>query len=173
MTIRAALMKLMQQSKPMHTVLCKVEAVDITEATCDAAPVDGSPIYYKVRLRATIDSSQAGIIIIPVIGSYVLVGCISDIDDFRYVILYDQIQSIEIVCDDIRLNGVGNGGVVKVSELISAINRLETIVSSHQHAYASPGGPAVTTPSPVPATLQTIAPITTIADLQSTTVKHG
>ncbi len=169
MTIRASLLQLVNESKPMHTVLCKVEAVDTNQATCDAAPVDGSPIYYKVRLRATIDSAQTGIIIIPVIGSYVLVGCISDIDDFRYVILYDQIQSMEIVCQDIRLNGATNGGVVKVSELVNKINRLEQHASTHQHAYASPGGPAVTTPTPT----QPIIPITTIADLQSTTVKHG
>jgi hypothetical protein len=173
--VRDAILRLVGQSRPVQVHACQVKAVDQTNYTCQVTPADGSPDFYNVRLRSSVDESQEGVLIVPAINSWVLVGCIGDNDSYRFVMLYGEIDHINIVCDDIRLNGNQFGGLVKVQEMYDAINRLEQKLSNHQHIYIDgPGtGQQFTLKSTNPTQDQTISPNTTLQSLKNDTVKHG
>lgn len=171
---RSALKKLFNESKPIQVVACKVDSVDSNNNTCNVTPADGSPQFHNVRLRSIIDNNQQGFIPIPKVGSWVLVGCISEIDAYRFVILYQEFDMWKIICDNIQLNGDQFGALIKIDELVKKINRLEDIVANHQHTYISSGSPAVTTQVPGPSTTsQVILMNTTVNDLANNNVKHG
>ncbi len=64
---------------------------------------------------------------------------------------------------EIHLNGEENGGLIKISELVNRIQRLENLMNTHIH------------PTPLFPTMQQATPIaniTQIRDLENTKVKH-
>jgi hypothetical protein len=67
---------------------------------------------------------------------------------------------------EIHLNGTNFGGLIKIEELVKRINRLETLMNTHQHAIA-PNTPTIPL-SPTP-----LIPINTkVSDLENKKVKH-
>jgi len=154
----------------MQVIAAKVISVNETDAKCDCDPADGGPTLHDVRLRSSIDGIQEGIIPIPAIDSYILVGLINNDINQCYVVSYTSISKITIICDDIRLNGDAHGSMIIIQNLVNKINQLEQTMSIHQHAYVGSSGPAVTTPG---SPSQMITPQTTVNDLANTKVKHG
>lgn len=67
---------------------------------------------------------------------------------------------------EIHLNGNSLGGLIKIHELVKKINRLETLMNTHQHAVAPNTPTTPLTPTPfIPVT-------TTVSDLENKKVKH-
>jgi hypothetical protein len=156
----------------VQTIVCVVMAVDETKATCDVKPANGSAEYFDVRLRAVADSGNAGIIPIPVIGSYVLIGVIGKGDNDAVVLLIEMIKKYTIICTDINLNGDLNGGLVMVNPLLNSINRLEAQVNQLTALYNSHVHTANNTPT-VSLLTTSISPVTQLSDLENKSVKHG
>ena len=154
----------------MQVIAAKVIAIDEDNATCDCDPADGGPTMHDVRLRSSIDGIQEGIIPIPEIGSFILVGLINNNINQTFVVSFTELKKITIKCDDIRLNGDQFNGLGKIEELYSAINRLEQKFNTHTHAYTSPSGTAITPP---PTLGSQITPLTTLNQLLNEQVKHG
>ena len=170
--LKNALGKFWSKLQSVQTIVGVVMAVDETKATCDVKPANGSAEYYDVRLRAVADSGNAGIIPIPVIGSYVLIGVIGKGDNDAVVLLIEMIKKYTIICTDINLNGDLNGGLVMVNPLLSSINRLEAQVNELTALYNSHVHAANNTPTESLLTTS-ISPVTTLSDIENKSVKHG
>jgi len=153
-----------ESSRP-YAILCTVAFVDLENKLCDCEAVDGDANLLDVKLMA---DNKTGFYIIPVIGSKVYVTLRSE--QTGYVSMFSEIE-------EIQLNGDDNGGLVKASDLITALNNsqndmntLKSIISSWA-PVPSDGGAALK------ALLTTWASsslsITTTGDVSSETVKHG
>lgn len=149
--------------------LCTVVSVDETEMTCVVTPISEGPDFLDVRLMADAETTTTGIYFKPAVGSVVM---ISPQDEVTYFVsMYSQV-------DEVWLRGTTNGGVVKVGDLVTKLNNLEsdlnnlkTIFSTTWIVVPSDGGAALKTAAASWAG-QTLTP-TTAANIQSTTVKHG
>lgn len=101
---------------PDRSVEGTVEAVDRVLATCTVQPLDAdAPLLYGIRLQAQAGNGQ---LLIPVIGSRVMVALLTDAEG--YVALFSKIQEMETtVVGDVSLTAGGviaynkglNGGV--------------------------------------------------------------
>lgn len=77
MSIRAAIESIIRDAMVTALHLCTVEAVDAATLTCDAKPLTGGPVFYKVKLRASEDGKDKGLVLLPKIGSVVVIGLLS------------------------------------------------------------------------------------------------
>lgn len=119
---------------PACGVICTVDAVDIKTRTIDCTPLDESAPLLGVNLNAG-QESTVGITLFPRVGSYVLVGLLSD-GNAGAVLLTDDVERIEVAIGQggtqllideqgVVLNGGKLGGVVKVEALIERLNAVE------------------------------------------------
>jgi hypothetical protein len=147
-------------------VVCNVSDIDLATFTCTCTPIDGSAEFYEVLLNADADK---GFTLIPTNGSLVIIQQTSQAN--AYVTMVSKV-------DQVYLAGDANGGLVKVNDLVSKLNRIENdinvlkLVFSTWLPVASDGGAALKLAA---ATwfAQQLIPITTANDLQNNTVKHG
>ncbi len=165
--IRARLRAIVGMDEIPTSKLGTIVSVDEDEMTCEVEPIDGGANYADVRLMADPETTT-GIYFKPKVGSVVM---ISPQDDVTYFVsMYSEV-------DEVWLRGTENGGVVKVSELVSKMNTIESDLNTLKTAFTSwvvvpsDGGAALKAASATWAA-QTIT-ATTANDIQSTTVKHG
>lgn len=133
--ISALLRQLSNPSRlPACGIICTVDTVDAKTRTIDCTPLDESAPLLGVNLNAG-QESAVGITLFPRVGSYVLVGLLSD-GNAGAVLLTDDVERIEVaigqggtqlVIDEqgVVLNGGKLGGVVKVEALIERLNAVE------------------------------------------------
>jgi hypothetical protein len=144
---------------------CKVKSVDPTNMTCDVEPLDGSADLLDVRLNANYGK---GFTLIPKKDSIVVVTQLSDATAF--VSMVSEVEQIYLAGDD-------NKGIVKVSELVDKVNRLENQINNILTVLKSttiPLAPSGTYPfAPLYSAINNITPLTTINDLENTKVQHG
>ena len=104
------------------SISCTVKSVSGDSVTglmtCDCAPIDGTAIIEDVQLCANFnnDTTQAGFLLIPTVGSIVTVSFKSKTDAF---------VSMVSVVDKIYINGNDYGGLVEVNPLVTKLNNLE------------------------------------------------
>lgn len=117
-----------------------VTAVDGATCTVEFASqqVDG------VRLRASLAEVETQMLVVPKIGSAVVVGSLSgDLSDLA-VLVVDEAERIEI-------RGGKLGGLVNIEPLVDGLNRLVQAYNGHTHSIPA-GGVVVangTNPAPV------------------------
>jgi hypothetical protein len=147
-----------------ESMAATVKSVDTTAMTCDVEPINGDADFLDVRLNA---DYTKGFTLIPKEGSVVILSQLSDAT--AYVTMVSEV-------DNIYLAGDANGGLVKVTDLVSKLNNLEnkvnTIIATfnaHTHIASSLGAPTTPPPSPVVGTLTP----TTANDLENKTIQHG
>lgn len=170
--VKRALSSFVAKLQPIQTTIGTVVHVDTNNACCDVEPVNGSAHYLRVRLRAAVNENASGIIPIPKIGSYVLIGVVGRSDNDAFVLLCDHIESYTIHCDNINLNGDANGGLVMINKLLNSLNRIEQMhneLVATFNAHVHSGNGVITAP---PSHSQITQP-TQLSDLENTKVKHG
>ena len=155
------------------SISCTVKSVSGDSVTglmtCDCAPIDGTAIIEDVQLCANFnnDTTQAGFLLIPTVGSIVTVSFKSKTDAF---------VSMVSVVDKIYINGNDYGGLVEVNPLVTKLNNLENAVNKLiglYDAHVHTGG-TISGSTGVPTTLDTDVLIDTVrADLENTLVVHG
>ena len=116
--------------RPSFT-LCTVTAVNHTERTVDVRSIEDDSEMLSVNLQAN-QQSQHGVVLFPRIGSYVIVGTISQYEA-SFITLCDDVESVEIDTDTVTINGGAHGGLVNVRDLTSALNSLVQTFNSHTH----------------------------------------
>lgn len=150
----------------VHAVEATIISVDSTSRLCVCQVVSGkaSNIINDVRLMATADD---GLLIIPTIGSSVCV-IISDYND-PYISQYSGI-------DKIILRGGDLGGLVRVINLTTKLNNLESKVNdlvtkfaAHTHTVVSVGSP--TSPNLLPV-VGSLTP-TQQTEIENKLITHG
>jgi hypothetical protein len=150
------------------SLLGSIVSVDETEMTCEVTPNIGGANFTDVRLMADNETTSLGIYFKPKVGSQVM---ISPQDEVTYFV------SMVSEVDEVWLRGNTNGGIVKVTDLVTKLNNIENDLNTLKTAFTgwvvvpSDGGAALKV---ITATWagQTITQ-TTVNDLESDTVKHG
>ena len=98
--------------------VCTVSAVSLADLTCTCTPVNGDADLLDVRL---ISQSANGFLILPSVDSIVIVSSIDN--RTYYVSMFSEV-------DEIQLNGDTYDGLVKVNDLVTKLNNLESKVNS-------------------------------------------
>ena len=148
-----------------------VTAVDRPTRTCTVTPVTGKADTQIDGVLLSADPND-GELKVPAIGSTVVV--LTSTHNKAYVIGCSDLQEwsitigntvIDLVNGTIQMGDGSYGGLVKVVDLVTKINRLENMMNSHIHPDPVTGFTgASTTP---------ITPLTARTDIENTTVKHG
>lgn len=173
---------------PNQSFIGKVVKVDEVKYTCTVMPLDSDAEIFKVRLKPTIDNEKNGIIAIPSVDSFVIVGLLNNNENSAFVVWCSNIKKYYIVGeggntlefkDDgtILINGDAHAGLVKVAELVTQINKMESDLNSIKTAFnawvvvGGDGGAALKALSATWAA----SPITQTvkANIENTRVKHG
>lgn len=161
-TIKDAIRILSKTDDAYYSYACKV--LSVTGNLCDCEPINGDADLLEVRLIA---DDKTGILIVPKVGSTVLVTMINKMTG--YVAMFSEVDSI-------ALNGTNYDGLVRVSELTDKINALEDAFNNHILAYNLHTHPGVTSGASSTAITVPDAQILTPtqqAEIENLTVKHG
>lgn len=106
-------------------LVCTVDAVDKTARTIDCTPVnEGAPLL-GVNLQAN-QEADFGICVFPEVGSFVVVGFVAD-GAAGVVLLYDKIESAEIVIGDTSAVIDAEGCRIDTAKMSAHINREDII----------------------------------------------
>lgn len=153
MTAEQALAKLIDAALskiPLSLTIGTVSSVDKENGTCEVVR-DGQPTLHDVRLNAVIDSFESQFTVYPSVGSYVV--CLMMGDASTYIVLstthIDEVlikagqSKVQVTQTDILFNEGVLGGLVKLNELTTALNRFVVLYNTHTHPC-----PAGTTDTP-------------------------
>lgn len=107
---------------------------------CNVIDMDGVE-YLNVRLRSAVGTPNEGVLVVPAVGSSVLVARLGD-GDSLCVMMNSAIDAIVV-------NGGEFGGLIKINELTAKLNELKDTVNSlvqafnsHTHQVATTGSAA-------------------------------
>jgi len=161
--IKNALKKLVAPNGDAYSVICTVDSVDLAENTCYCVAKNGTGDIQNVRLMAL---NTNGFLIVPEVGSDVMVSFMSD--SSAYVSLFSDIS-------EIQLNGENYLGLVKITELKTALNLLQTDINTLKTAITAlmagyapiDGGVALAAFNAI------VLGQINVSALENTTVKHG
>jgi hypothetical protein len=165
--ILESIRKAVEKDNDGFCVTCTVDSVDLTDMSCYCVPVKGGADILGVRLIA---NNNIGFVMIPTVGSLVVVSFLSD--QSAYVSMFSAVS-------EIRINGVVNGGLVKIDDLKtqwdlnfavvkSAVATALAVVDTQLIVLGQPGG-SVAAFNAAAASILNLNKIT----LENTTVKHG
>lgn len=161
--------------------------VKVSGHACDVDPDDGGPTLFDVRLKVALNSVQTGFYAIPKNGSRVVLGVI-DGDGNKMVVLgvetpekliaiADGDASVELLPGGIvKVNGDSYGGLVKVQELRSELQKVTTFLTTIRQAIAAapvaPNDGGASFKASVSTALSSLQ-LPTYQQIESTKVKHG
>lgn len=147
MSIKSALQALVERQGEGVCCVAEVLAVDASLRSCDVAPLNESAEVYGVRLQAVEDSVE-GLVLIPAVGSFVIVSWLSDHD--TYVSLTGTVESVIGKVDKQELSWTKNGLklnsgqadlATEVSMLLDGLSKLCDVLNQFQ--VATSVGPSV------------------------------
>lgn len=161
--IRALLKQL--TAGAVQTFPAVVVSVDLSDHT---AIVLVSDLEMKVRLKSAINDTPAGFLIVPKVGTSVLVALILNDPDTAYICAVDEVESVQIRASSLVINDGDLGGMVIIQALVDKINRLEERFNTHTHIGVVTGPSASGIPDPA----SIITPLTQVTDLENDKVKH-
>lgn len=121
-----------------------------------------------VRLRASVGELEQQLLVVPKVGTAVIVGSLSgDLADLA-VLVVDAVDRIEI-------NGGQLGGLVNIEPLVEGLNDLVDAFNSHTHTIPTGGVVCGGNPNATPVSVPRISssfPEFRRGDLEDETVKH-
>lgn len=148
--IHKELVKLIKDCAIDNSRVAKVKAVGLE--SCAVECIDDASIIEGVRLKATINKENEGVIITPKVGSYIIVSGIGNSDQMHFVSMYTEVtaitinmngQSIVVDKNGTVWNGGKNGGFCIVPELKTQLEKLtkrvDDIISAMGKGVPSPG----------------------------------
>lgn len=170
MSKEAEIIKLLHQLGNRGSVLAPATVTAVDENACTCTVKIGSFELFKVRLNAA-ENGQKGFLLVPAVGSSVLVSNIGSSEVQFAVVSFTQV-------DKIIMNGGELGGLIKISELESKLNDLVSKFNNHVHSgvvvnvTGGSGTPAVGVPG------NSDKPTTTAsqfkkADFENEKITHG
>lgn len=176
--LREAIIRLIDSRIPEGSFTGTVAKV--SGEVCSVSPADGGSDYHKVRLKPSVDGKDFGVIIVPKVGSSVIVSPLGKKSSGHYISQWSEVEQIlmktskgaQILFKDdstLHLNGDNLGGLVKVNGLLARLNNLEQKYNAlvqlyNTHTHGS---------QPVPAPLAQATTITLISDIENQKVKQG
>lgn len=90
---------------------------------------------WEAQLRATEIGIDGQMLVVPKVGSAVILACLSG--DYRrmVVVAMDAAERIEM-SGEVVINGGKNGGMINIGELTKILNNMITSYNTHTHAVA-------------------------------------
>lgn len=182
--------KSLNGGQKIHTLVCEVVKVDWGKRTCHVKHISGIQ-FYKARLRSVIDDKKDGLCLKPKKNSMVTVQVIEGQNTAATVISYSEVESIELIMQDVEFtidsgkvkvkakevsfNDGNNDGLVIVSKVKDKINAIEDKVNSLLNTLK--GVSVALAPSgsfPFSPIFSSITPLqkTQQSDIENTKVKH-
>lgn len=151
--IKEALKGLIKSQINESILIGKVKKVN--GQTCDVLPLGGEAELLDVRLMATIDDNDDGLLITPKVGSFVAVAIFSHEAGEAVVVMFSEIESIqekgikgsfkrdlkqgkyELNAEETVFNNGTNGGLVNVQPLVQDLTTIKVFLQTLQIAIQS------------------------------------
>ena len=151
---------------PQQLAVYQGEVVAVDGETCTvefaSQRVDG------VRLRASLAEVEEQLLVVPKVGSAVVVGSLSGDLAELVVLVVDEIERIEI-------NGGKLGGLVNIEPLVDKLNELVRSFNAHTHTIPSGGVVCGEYPNAAPVSVPKTAGSAqefSRGDFEDETIKH-
>jgi hypothetical protein len=183
--VNSALRKLVKRQQTVPVISGTVTAVN--GMLCDVQPSDGGAVIFDVRMKVASNEGDAGCYAVPMVGSRVLLVMlegnvnawallqVETID--RWVLKLDT--GAELVASqggEVAINGDQYGGLVKVNELRTELQKVNTFLTALRTAISS----AIPVPNDGGAALKIAITnaiagqqLPTYSGIESTRTKHG
>lgn len=126
--LRDNLMQMMGSGKEITIWQGIVKSVEGTTCTVTFGTLD----VEGVRLRASLAENESHLLIVPKVGTAVVVGSLSNDLSLLVVLAVDEVESITI-------NGGKLGGLINIESLTQKINELVRTFNSHTHQVSTTG----------------------------------
>lgn len=126
--LRDNLMKVMGAGKEITIWQGIVKSVEGTTCTVTFGTLD----VEGVRLRASLAENESHLLIVPKVGTAVVVGSLSNDLSLLVVLAVDEVESITI-------NGGKLGGLINIESLTQKINELVRTFNNHTHQVSTTG----------------------------------
>lgn len=126
--LRDNLMQMMGSGKEITIWQGIVKSVEGTTCTVTFGTLD----VEGVRLRASLAENESHLLIVPKVGTAVVVGSLSNDLSMLVVLAVDEVESITI-------NGGKLGGLINIESLTQKINELVRTFNNHTHQVSTTG----------------------------------
>lgn len=126
--LRDNLMQMMGSGKEITIWQGIVKSVEGTTCTVTFGTLD----VEGVRLRASLAENESHLLIVPKVGTAVVVGSLSNDLSLLVVLAVDEVESITI-------NGGKLGGLINIESLTQKINELVRMFNNHTHQVSTTG----------------------------------
>jgi hypothetical protein len=126
--LRDNLMQMMGAGKEITIWQGIVKSVEGTTCTVTFGTLD----VEGVRLRASLAENESHLLIVPKVGTAVVVGSLSNDLSLLVVLAVDEVESITI-------NGGKLGGLINIDSLTQKINELVRTFNNHTHQVSTTG----------------------------------
>lgn len=123
-------------SVPHIVFPAKVKAVNRDTMTCTVNPPDGVDML-DVRLKAAVEEVNEGVVEIPSIESSVLVVIIGNKEENAFIAKCSRVE-------EVLFYGGANGGLIKINELVSQLEKVNSYLTTLTNALKPPFVPALT-----------------------------
>jgi hypothetical protein len=125
--IKEVIRKLANTDEEVYSIIAKVVNVDNTNRTVDVSPINGDAPIIDVKLQA-LEKSEDGLVMIPAVGSFVIVTFIDDVKAF--VTSTDVLDSIlvNIGSQAIRINSEGIAVKSSITDLSDELSTFVDII---------------------------------------------
>lgn len=132
--LRDNLMQMMGYGKEITIWQGIVKSVEGTTCTVTFGTID----VEGVRLRASLAENESHLLIVPKVGTAVVVGSLSNDLSMLLVLAVDEVESITI-------NGGKLGGLINIESLTQKINELVRTFNNHTHQVSTTGSASAQT----------------------------
>jgi hypothetical protein len=156
----------------------RVKAVDRKRRTCDVV-VDDNLTLYGCRLNAVVDDYENAVLAVPAMDSVVAVQALNGDMKNLIVVSVSEIESVNVAVGemsvsiserDVVFNGGDNGGLVKVSEMVSWMLKVSTDMQTLKTQLSA--WPVAGNGAPLGLVFSPATPTPKVADFEDKKVKH-
>ena len=151
---------------PQQLAVYQGEVVSVDGETCTVE--FASQRVEGVRLRASLAEVEEQLLVVPKVGSAVVVGSLSGDLAELVVLVVDEVERIEI-------NGGKLGGLINIEQLVDKLNGLVRSFNSHTHTIPSGGVVCGELPNAAPVSVPKTAGSAqefSRGDFEDETIKH-
>ena len=130
----------------------KVLSVDKTNDTCDVEPIRGGAKYLDVKLKSVINPTDSKILVYPKVGSVITVSIVDNntadvfvsqysefesilIENKKSKVLIPETGNIEIAFEKLTLNDGLEGGLIKINELKTQLDKNTKVLKQIQTVF--------------------------------------
>jgi hypothetical protein len=161
-------------NKFYSSILCKVQSVNKDLNSCEVAPLNGDADLLSVRLNSVGDGN-AKIVFYPSVDSLVFVTLINDFQAFVSC-FPTEVEEIKIECEKVVFNGGDLGGLIKIEELKSELDKINQILQAFLNTLQTPiNEPGNGAPSAFQSALNAVLSgkqLPTYNDIEDQKIKH-